>query len=112
MSVNMVPTNESIRRHAELERSQCVKCGVHDMTVLQEDMVEYFATLASKYGAKAEVVSGRAEYGKMITNLGGVAVLLKYKSDYLDKVLRTKIMLFFILTIMYIVIFFPQIIAT
>ena len=82
MAVTMVPTNESIRRRAEMERSQCVKCRVHDMTVLQEDMVEYFATLASKYGAKAEVVSGKAEYGKMITNLGGVAVLLKYKSDY------------------------------
>ena len=49
---------------------------------MQTDIVEWFALLAAKYGAKAEVVSGKAEYGKIILNLGGVAVLLKYKSDY------------------------------
>ena len=81
-TVENVPANESIRRQSEIERSTCQKCDSQDIRVMQTDIVEWFALLAAKYGAKAEVVSGKAEYGKIILNLGGVAVLLKYKSDY------------------------------
>ena len=80
--VEMVKAAESIGRQADIERSACADCGLQGVVVVQEDMVEYLATLASKHGAKAELVSGKAEYGNIIFNLGGAAVLLKYRRNY------------------------------
>ena len=77
-----VPLIDAIRRQAEMERSSCHECGLQNIGVTQTDIIEHFAMLAAKCGARAEVVSGSAEYGKIISNLGGVAVLRKYKKNY------------------------------
>ena len=82
LTVETVSTTESIRIQSETERSACQKCGLQNISVVKTDIIEHFALLAAKCGAKAEVVSGSAEYGKIISNLGGMAVLLKYKKNY------------------------------
>ena len=76
--IHIVNNSEAIKRKSELSREKCKTCE-SDVNMHGEDLVEYFALLASQYGAKAEVISGKAEYGIMIENLGGIAVLLKYR---------------------------------
>lgn len=80
--VEIVKAVEAIGRLAEIGRAACTDCSSQGVVVVQQDMVEYFATLASKHGAKAELVSGKAEYGNIVSNLGGAAVLLKYRRNY------------------------------
>ena len=60
----------------------CPSCKSTDIQISDQDIVEYFDLLAAKTGTKIEVISGVAEHGLMLTNIGKVGAILRYNPNY------------------------------
>jgi peptide chain release factor subunit 1 len=57
----------------------CSGCSSLDFDAIEQDIVDYLEEFALKTGAKIEIISSKTEDGKMLENLGKVAVLLRYR---------------------------------
>ena len=71
-----------IKTKTELQNSSCSSCKSKDITVTDQDIVDYLALLAAKTGTVLEVISGVAEYGLMLTSLGKIGAVLRYNPNY------------------------------
>ena len=52
-----------------------------DTEIIDQDLVDYIALIASKTGTKVEVVSGKTEHGAMLGSLGNVGAILRYNPN-------------------------------
>ena len=66
----------------EFEELPCSSCKSLDHTVNEQDIVDYFSLLGTKTGTKIEVISGVAEHGSMVSNLGNIGAILRYNPNY------------------------------
>ena len=71
-----------IQTKTELANSPCSSCKSLDIVVSEQDIVDYLSLLGAKLGAKIEVISGVAEHGSMVSNLGNVGAILRYNPNY------------------------------
>ena len=71
-----------IKTKTELQNSSCSSCKSKDITVTDQDVVDYLALLAAKTGTMLEVISGVAEYGLMLASLGKIGAVLRYNPNY------------------------------
>ena len=53
-----------------------------DINVSEQDIVDYLSLLGAKTGTKIEVISGVAEHGSMVSNLGSIGAILRYNPNY------------------------------
>jgi peptide chain release factor subunit 1 len=53
-----------------------------DVTVSDQDLIDYLNLLSAKTGSKMEVISGTSEYGLMLSNIGKVGAILRYNPNY------------------------------
>ena len=56
----------------------CPDCRSLEVEGAEQDLVDYLALICSKVGTALEVISGKAEHGAKLTNLGKVAAILRY----------------------------------
>ena len=56
----------------------CPECRALEVEGAEQDLVDYLALICSKVGTALEVISGKAEHGAKLTNLGKVAAILRY----------------------------------
>ena len=68
-----------IPRRTEILSTPCPNCKSMDAEASERDIVDYLALIASKTGAKIEVVSGKAEHGMMLSSIGKAGAILRYK---------------------------------
>ena len=52
-----------------------------DTELIDQDLVDYVALIASQTGTKVEVVSGKTEHGSMLGSLGNIAAILRYNPN-------------------------------
>ena len=71
-----------IQTKTEFENSPCLSCKSEDISVTEQDIVDYLSLLATKTGTKIEVISGVSEHGSMIFNLGNIGAILRYNPNY------------------------------
>ena len=71
-----------IQTKTELANSPCSSCKSLDIVASEQDIVDYLSLLGAKLGAKIEVISGVAEHGSMVSNLGNVGAILRYNPNY------------------------------
>ena len=71
-----------IQTKTEFENSPCTSCKSEDISVTEQDIVDYLSLLATKTGTKIEVISGVSEHGSMIFNLGNIGAILRYNPNY------------------------------
>ena len=71
-----------IQTKTELANSPCSSCKSLDIVVSEQDIVDYLSLLGAKLGTKIEVISGVAEHGSMVSNLGNVGAILRYNPNY------------------------------
>ena len=71
-----------IQTKTKLENSPCLSCKSLDIEVSEQDIVDYLSLLGAKLGTKIEVISGVAEHGSMISNLGNIGAILRYNPNY------------------------------
>ena len=71
-----------IQTKTEFEKSPCTSCKSTDISITDQDIVDYLSLLATKTGTKIEVISGVSEHGSMISNLGNIGAILRYNPNY------------------------------
>ena len=71
-----------IQTKTEFENSPCTSCKSTDISITDQDIVDYLSLLATKTGTKIEVISGVSEHGSMISNLGNIGAILRYNPNY------------------------------
>jgi peptide chain release factor subunit 1 len=71
-----------IRTKTEFANTPCSSCKSLDIEVSEQDIVDYLSLLGAKLGTKIEVISGVAEHGSMVSNLGNVGAILRYNPNY------------------------------
>ena len=71
-----------IKTKTEFQSSSCSSCKSKDITISDQDIVDYLALLAAKTGTKIEVISGITEYGSMLVSLGKIGAILRYNPNY------------------------------
>ena len=71
-----------IQTKTELANSPFSSCKSLDIVVSEQDIVDYLSLLGAKLGTKIEVISGVAEHGSMVSNLGNVGAILRYNPNY------------------------------
>ena len=81
----IVEEQKTILIKTEFKNSSCPSCKSTDIQISDQDIVEYFDLLAAKTGTKIEVISGVAEHGLMLTNIGKVGAILRYNPNYSGK---------------------------
>jgi peptide chain release factor subunit 1 len=75
----IVDLDKLIQTKQEMLGTACTGCQSLDFDSVEQDVVDYLEELALKIGAKIEIISSKTEDGKMLENLGKVAVLLRYR---------------------------------
>ena len=74
----LVERPEVIPIKNEYATQPCPSCKAMETEAAEQDLVDYLELLCSKAGTSVEVISGRAEHGAMLANLGRVAAILRY----------------------------------
>ena len=70
-----------IPKKTELLNLPCPNCKSKDSEATTQDIIDYFALIATKTGTKIEVVSGKAEHGMMLSSLGKIGAILRYNPN-------------------------------
>jgi peptide chain release factor subunit 1 len=64
-----------------LANSPCPNCKSTDSEVNEQDVVDYLSLIATKTGTLVEVVSGKTEYGTMLSSIGKIGAILRYNPN-------------------------------
>ena len=64
-----------------MKNEPCSECKSMDTELINQDLVDYIALIASQTGTKVEVVSGKTEHGVMLGSLGNIAAILRYNPN-------------------------------
>ena len=78
----IVEQMKKISQKTELANKPCSNCKSLDLEITEQDIIDYISLLGTKTGAKVEVISGKAEYGSMLTSLGKIGALLRYNPNH------------------------------
>ena len=70
-----------IPKKTELLNLPCPNCKSKDSEATTQDIIDYFALIATKTGTKIEVVSGKAEHGMMLSSIGKIGAILRYNPN-------------------------------
>jgi len=70
-----------IPKKTELLNASCTNCKSTDSEVIEQDIVDYLALIATKTGTVVEVVSGKSEHGTMLSSIGKVGAILRYNPN-------------------------------
>ena len=79
---SVVERPDVIPTKSNFESAPCPSCSSTDLTVAEQDIVDYLSLICSKIGAKVEVISGKSEHGSMLSSLGSVAAILRYNPGH------------------------------
>ena len=71
-----------IQTKTELKNTPCSSCKSLGVIVLEQDIVDYISLLGAKTGTNVEVISGVAEHGIMLSNIGKIGAILRYNPNY------------------------------
>ena len=71
-----------IQTKTELKNTPCSSCKSLGVIVLEQDIVDYISLLGAKTGTNVEVISGVAEHGIMMSNIGKIGAILRYNPNY------------------------------
>jgi peptide chain release factor subunit 1 len=74
----LVERPEVIPLKNQYSTEPCPDCRSMEVESAEQDLVDYLSLICSKTGTAVEVVSGRAEHGAKLANLGKVAAILRY----------------------------------
>ena len=77
----IVERPQVIPKKTELLNLPCPNCKSKDSEATTQDIIDYFALIATKTGTKIEVVSGKAEHGMMLSSLGKIGAILRYNPN-------------------------------
>jgi peptide chain release factor subunit 1 len=64
-----------------MKSKACLEFKAMDSEIIDQDLIDYIALIASKTGTKVEVVSGKTEHGVMLGSLGNIAAILRYNPN-------------------------------
>ena len=81
MTEEIVERIQVIPKKTELLNLPCPNCKSKDSEATTQDIIDYFALIATKTGTKIEVVSGKAEHGMMLSSLGKIGAILRYNPN-------------------------------
>ena len=81
MTEEIVERPQVIPKKTELLNLPCPNCKSKDSEAATQDIIDYFALIATKTGTKIEVVSGKAEHGMMLSSLGKIGAILRYNPN-------------------------------
>ncbi|MFB5630112.1 MAG: peptide chain release factor aRF-1 [Nitrosopumilaceae archaeon] len=70
-----------IPKKTELLNAPCPKCKSTGSEVIEQDIVDYLALIASKTGTTVEVISGKSEHGSMLSSIGKIGAVLRYNPN-------------------------------
>ena len=79
---NIVERTKVIQIKTELKNTPCSSCKSLGVIVLEQDIVDYISLLGAKTGTNVEVISGVAEHGIMMSNIGKIGAILRYNPNY------------------------------
>jgi len=79
---NIVERTKVIQIKTELKNTPCPSCKSLGIVVLEQDIVDYISLLGAKTGTNVEVISGVAEHGIMMSNIGKIGAILRYNPNY------------------------------
>ena len=79
---NIVERIKVIQIKTELKNTPCASCKSLGIVVLEQDIVDYLSLLGAKTGTSVEVISGAAEHGIMVSNIGKIGAILRYNPNY------------------------------
>ena len=78
----IVEQQKVIPTKTEFQNIPCTSCDSMDVTVSDQDLIDYLNLLSAKTGSKLEVISGTSEHGLMLSNIGKVGAILRYNPNY------------------------------
>ena len=78
----IIEQTKVIQTKTEFQNLPCSSCKSADISVTDQDIVDYLSLLATKTGTKIEVISGVSELGSMVINLGNIGAILRYNPNY------------------------------
>ncbi len=81
MTEEIVERIQVIPKKTELLNLPCPNCKSKDSEAATQDIIDYFALIATKTGTKIEVVSGKAEHGMMLSSIGKIGAILRYNPN-------------------------------
>jgi peptide chain release factor subunit 1 len=79
---DIVERTKVIQTKTELKNTPCSSCKSLGVIVLEQDIVDYISLLGAKTGTNVEVISGVAEHGIMVSNIGKIGAILRYNPNY------------------------------
>ena len=79
---DIVERQSVIPKKTEYTNNPCPSCNAMEISVKEQDIVDYLEILAAKTGSQLEVVSGSAEHGNMLTSLGKIGAILRYNPGH------------------------------
>ena len=79
---DIVERTKVIQTKTELKNTPCSSCKSLGVIVLEQDIVDYISLLGAKTGTNVEVISGVAEHGIMLSNIGKIGAILRYNPNY------------------------------
>ena len=79
---DIVERTKVIQTKTELKNTPCSSCKSLGVIVLEQDIVDYISSLGAKTGTNVEVISGVAEHGIMVSNIGKIGAILRYNPNY------------------------------
>ena len=71
-----------IPRRTELKNKQCASCKSTDNNSSQQDLIDHIDLMATRTGAKVEIISGKTEHGMMLGSLGKIGAILRYNPHH------------------------------
>ena len=77
----LIEQGKMIAKKTEMKNEPCSECKSMDTELINQDLVDYIALIASQTGTKVEVVSGKTEHGVMLGSLGNIAAILRYNPN-------------------------------
>ncbi len=75
----IIETSNTIQMKAKLLNSFCLNCKSMDHVLVEYDIVDYLVLIATKVNTKIEIISHKTEHGIMLSNLGKIGAILKYR---------------------------------
>jgi len=78
----IVEQQKVIPTKTEFQNIPCTSCDSMNVTVSDQDLIDYLNLLSAKTGSKLEVISGTSEHGLMLSNIGKVGAILRYNPNY------------------------------
>lgn len=71
-----------VARRTEILGRPCPRCSSTDLQASTKDIIDYLVLLAAQTGTQVEIVSGKAEHGAMLANLGKFGAVLRYSTHH------------------------------